>query len=594
MKAIKASLFFLLFTLLTCIHTTAKAQQFICATNNAVSNNITLVWTSSTNPCGPFVQYYVYASTSSSGPFTIIDSTTNINDTSFVHTGALVTSSTWYYYVVAIYNCPGFIPVPSAIINNNAPDAPVLSYVTIGPNGAEVHWQPSASPQTCFYVIYYDSIRGNSERHDTVWGRFNTVYVDSLFTYNANNEPIYYTIEANDCCGNNNGIVHPSHRTIYLTNTELKCDGKVQYTWTPYVGWSSIYGYQLFISKNGSAYTQMAEVPNYAQSFDYSDFNDFDSVCVYVEALNTADTTIHSRSNINCSKPSVVQQPKFFYLTNASINDQEQVDLSYYIDTSAEMFRYYVEVKYSSQPFLKEFETPVMRPFINMLDTITDTIANTAIQSYTYRMLSDDSCSNQVKSSLASTIFLKVALTNYYEFTLNWTPFNIDFGSVISYEIYRRQNNEPFVYLATVDPNSFEYIDNVEGIVKDGAQYCYKVYAKFQLRFPNGTSLSNLTSKSNRACITHRPIVYVPNAFVPAGVNNIFKPSITFNDLKGYSMSIFNRWGEEIFVSNDYETGWDGKKNGKECPAGGYAYLIKFNGLDGFTNEYKGIVLLVR
>jgi gliding motility-associated-like protein len=59
-------------------------------------------------------------------------------------------------------------------------------------------------------------------------------------------------------------------------------------------------------------------------------------------------------------------------------------------------------------------------------------------------------------------------------------------------------------------------------------------------------------------------------------------------------MSIFNRWGEEIFTTSDYASGWDGKKNGKDCPAGGYAYLIQFNGLDGFKNEYKGVVLLVR
>lgn len=571
-----------------------KAQQIICATNNNATNEVTLVWSSSTNPCGPFVTYYLYAATSIGGPYTIIDSTNLISDTSFVHAGALVISPIWFYYIVAIYNCPGFVPVPSATITNSAPAAPILSYVTVGPYGAEVHWQPSSSPQTCFYVIYYDSIRGNSERHDTVWGRFNTTYIDSFYTYNANNEAIFYTIEANDCCGNNNGVVQPSHRTIFLSNTELKCDGKVQYAWTRYIGWSSVFAYQVFVSKNGGAYTQFAQVPDVAQSVDYADFNDFDSVCVYVEALNGADTSIHSRSNINCSKPSVVQQPKYFYLTNASINDNEEVDISYLIDTTAEMFRYYIETKFSGQPFLRVFESLVQKPFFSEVDTIVDTLTNTAIQSYTYRMQSDDSCSNKVKSTEAKTIFLKVALTNYYEFTLNWTAFEIDYGRVLSYEIYRSQNNGPLIFLTSVDPNSLEYIDNVEGIVVDGAQYCYKVFAKFQLRLPGGINFNNMISKSNRACVTHRPIVYIPNAFVPNGVNNIFKPDITFNDLSGYSMSIFNRWGEEIFISNDYNIGWDGKKNAKDCPAGGYAYLIKFNGLDGFINEYKGIVLLVR
>jgi|688.fasta_scaffold58026_5 gliding motility-associated-like protein len=593
MKRIKPIVFLLI--LIVCTSFSAlQAQQIICATNNNVTNNVSLIWTQSSNPCGPFVAYYVFASTSSSGPFTAIDSTFTITDTTFIHTGALAVNANWYYYVVAIYNCVGFVPTPSATIQNAAPAVPTISYVTVGLNFAEIHWDPSPSPQTCFYVIYYDSIRNNSERHDTVWGRFNTTYIDSFFTYNSNLDPIFYTIEANDCCGNNNGIVQPSHRTIFAKSEELKCDGKVQYTWSPYIGWSNIYSYRIFASNNGAPYAKVAELPNIARSFDYSDFGDFDSVCVFVEALNASDTSIHSRSNIDCSRPAVIQQPKFFYVVNATVNDNEEVDLIWVIDTTAEMFRYYIETKYSGQPFLRLFETLVQRPFISEIDTTLDSLSNTALQSYTYRLQSDDSCGNRVKSSEVSTIFLKVTLSNYYEFTLNWTPFDIDYGRVISYDIYRRQNNEPYVFITTVDPNSLEYIDNVEGIVKDGAQYCYKVVAKYNLRLPNGISYNNLISKSNKGCITHRPIVYIPNAFVPEGVNNIFRPDITFNDLTGYSMSIFNRWGEEIFTTSDYASGWDGKKNGKDCPAGGYAYLIQFNGLDGFKNEYKGVVLLVR
>lgn len=575
-------------------YTTTNAQNIICATNNNISNTVTLVWTQSSNPCGPFVHYYIYASTSSGGPFTIIDSISTLSDTDYVHVGALAVSATWYYYIVPIYNCPGFVPIPGATIQNAPPAAPIISHVTVGPQGAEIHWLPSPSNQTCFYVIYYDSIRSNSERHDTVWGRFNTTYIDSFYTYNANNEAIYYTIEANDCCGNNNGIIRPAHRTIYLDDEELKCDGKVHYDWSPYVGWNSIYSYRFYVSINGAPYSLESELPAVANGFDFSDFGDFDSVCAFVVAVNAADTTIQSQSNINCSTPAVIQQPKYFYLLNADVNDNENVEVSWIIDTTAEMFRYYIETKYSGIPFLRLYETPTIRPFISEQDTTTDTLSNTAIQSYTYRLQSDDSCGNKVKSTEASTIFLKVTLSNYYEFTLNWTPFDIDYGLVTSYTIYRRQNNDPYVLVATVDPNSYEYIDNVENIVQDGALYCYKVVANFQLRLPGGRQINSLRSRSNRACITHRPIVYIPNAFVPNGSNTIFKPDITFNDLSGYSMSIFNRWGEEIFSSSDYNTGWDGKKNGKDCPAGGYAYLIKFNGLDGFVNEYKGVVLLIR
>ena len=571
------------------------SQEIICVNNDHISNNITITWTESNNPCGPFQAYYIYGSTSASGPFTLIDSTNLITDTSYIHLAALGTGPVWYYYIVAIYDCPGFVPIPSATVNNSPPAVPIVSYVSIVNGYAELHWQPSPSPQTCFYVIYYDSIRGNSERHDTVWGRLNTTFVDSFFTYNANNEPIFYTIEANDCCGNNNGISQPSHRTIFLTNEVLRCDGKIRFSWTPYLKFlGDVKKYDLYFSKNGGPYTFGKSVDGTALSVEFDDFLDNDSLCFYIEAV-AQDLTTKSRSNLNYVVPKVVQLPRFLYALNASVNDNEHIDFSWYVDTIGEMYRYLIENKTISSLFLELYDINVSRPFFYETDTLTDTLTRSdpSVKSYTYRVISDDSCDKKVKSTEVSTIHLKVTLSNYYEFTLEWTPFSIDYGRVLNYEVYRSQNGSPYTLLATLDPNSFSYIDDVSGDIDEGAQYCYKVAAKYKLTFPNGYLLTT-RSFSNRGCLVHRPIVFIPNAFVPEGVNKIFKPSIIFNDVSGYSMIIFNRWGEQIFVSNEYANGWDGTMNGQDSPAGGYAYLIRFNGLDGNVNEYKGIVLLVR
>jgi gliding motility-associated-like protein len=60
-------------------------------------------------------------------------------------------------------------------------------------------------------------------------------------------------------------------------------------------------------------------------------------------------------------------------------------------------------------------------------------------------------------------------------------------------------------------------------------------------------------------------------------------------------LHIFNRWGEEIFQSDDITQGWDGKKNGKDCPGGVYVYKIVFSadGIAG-SQERVGTVTLVR
>jgi len=93
--------------------------------------------------------------------------------------------------------------------------------------------------------------------------------------------------------------------------------------------------------------------------------------------------------------------------------------------------------------------------------------------------------------------------------------------------------------------------------------------------------------------------IYVPNAFSPNGdgINDIFQikfPHSTFN-LQHLTISIFDRWGGEVFSGEGVSSGWDGRKNGKDCPGGVYVYKIVFS-LDGVpgSEERVGTVMLVR
>ena len=70
---------------------------------------------------------------------------------------------------------------------------------------------------------------------------------------------------------------------------------------------------------------------------------------------------------------------------------------------------------------------------------------------------------------------------------------------------------------------------------------------------------------------------YIPNAFTPDndGINDVFKPVLSEIVAEGYSMRIFNRWGEVIYETTDPEQGWDGISNlGEEVPSGMYVYKI--------------------
>jgi gliding motility-associated-like protein len=86
----------------------------------------------------------------------------------------------------------------------------------------------------------------------------------------------------------------------------------------------------------------------------------------------------------------------------------------------------------------------------------------------------------------------------------------------------------------------------------------------------------------------------VPNAFAPDGVNKMFYPKGQFFDFSLYEMAIYNRWGEQIFITRDVNEGWDGTQNGEIVPLGSYVYTIRFVDADGKEHKRKGTVTVIR
>jgi gliding motility-associated-like protein len=91
--------------------------------------------------------------------------------------------------------------------------------------------------------------------------------------------------------------------------------------------------------------------------------------------------------------------------------------------------------------------------------------------------------------------------------------------------------------------------------------------------------------------------IFIPNAFSPDGdgVNDMFRLSADGLTIVNCQLSIFDRWGGEVFSGEGVSTGWDGKKNGKDCPGGVYVYKIVYS-VDGIagSQERVGTVMLVR
>nr|HPI55651.1 gliding motility-associated C-terminal domain-containing protein [Chitinophagaceae bacterium] len=90
--------------------------------------------------------------------------------------------------------------------------------------------------------------------------------------------------------------------------------------------------------------------------------------------------------------------------------------------------------------------------------------------------------------------------------------------------------------------------------------------------------------------------IFIPNSFSPNydDLNDCFK-IVTKSKFEKYSCKIFNRWGQEVFQSNDWNQCWEGNylNSNKEAPLGTYFYLIEIETDCGRTIK-KGDITLLR
>ncbi len=144
---------------------------------------------------------------------------------------------------------------------------------------------------------------------------------------------------------------------------------------------------------------------------------------------------------------------------------------------------------------------------------------------------------------------------------------------------------------------------------------------KYDWKFPNGSNSNKDTPSiiindllkgkiyfkitNQFGCVdsSDRDIYVYPNnfnVFIPSAfsinqdlLNDEFKP-VGLGATRDYKMSIFNRWGEEIFTTTDPSKGWDGTYQNDFVMEGVYSYLIEFKFIDGKAYKYTGTLTVLR
>ncbi len=93
--------------------------------------------------------------------------------------------------------------------------------------------------------------------------------------------------------------------------------------------------------------------------------------------------------------------------------------------------------------------------------------------------------------------------------------------------------------------------------------------------------------------------VYIPTSFTPNedGVNDIFRVYSQEIDPSDFRLSIMDRWGKEIFYTENPDNGWNGSVNGGDyyVPPGNYVYFVRYvNTVTDQITETTGNIVLIR
>lgn len=126
--------------------------------------------------------------------------------------------------------------------------------------------------------------------------------------------------------------------------------------------------------------------------------------------------------------------------------------------------------------------------------------------------------------------------------------------------------------------------------------HTYKDTGSFCAAFTSENTLGCKTT--NITCIKVLPEFefYIPNSFTPDGdgINDVFTGyGANFTD---FSMMIYNRWGETIYESHDYEKPWDGltKNKSSVSQVDIYMYRIELRNSKELMKVYTGNVNLIK
>lgn len=490
--------------------------------------------------------------------------------------------------------------VSETLNNPLQPDPQAIDSVSVdkATGLAVIGWSPNGQPNVVEYIV--------EQNPDLVaWGEIFTAvgYTNTFWmnpNSNASEQSEYYRVKATNNC-DITGTPEGFHRTIFLEVDPDGCNRSADLNWNSYDNWpGGVLKYDVFAAKDGQPIEWVGQTADSVLNFTHTGLTEGANYCYCVRATQDSVTAFTSTSNEACVEIYIPKRPEYDYNYNTTVQPGNTgVEEFFFCDSTAGYKGF--EIQRGRDAY--SLGTIWFVPFD--LDTryyqYTDPGAQPQFGSYFYSVIGVDSCDLHADTmNMSRTIYLEAEANSDRTNSLQWNAYEGWRGSVAAYNIYRSFDG-PFTYLTTVSSGQLTYTDSIQEIIIGEGKFCYFIEAVQGIGDPVGPVVAppepvlfQELSRSNEDCAKQHPNVFMPNAFMPEGVNNVFKPVTVYVEADTYLFQIYNRWGQRIFETTNPNVGWNGTHGGKDDPQGGYVYYVQFVSSDGQTYSKSGSVTLIR
>jgi gliding motility-associated-like protein len=203
---------------------------------------------------------------------------------------------------------------------------------------------------------------------------------------------------------------------------------------------------------------------------------------------------------------------------------------------------------------------------------------------YCYQLDYSDLCGNNSPTSTSTCPSILQGTLTGTSITINWSSYSgFNNTGVQSYIVQKLDQNN--VVLSEINVGQATTYSETVNLTDPFVNYQIKVIP---------TDPTYTPSYSNNSLFKFEAEIFAPDIFTPNEDHSNDYFIVKGRFIKSYSISIFSRWGEVVYISTDITVGWNGFNQLVYAPEGVYTYKIIASDVNNKEFTKTGTITLAR